>query len=154
MKTEATDKNPSYGACCVVLLETMRKMLYMENLNHYKTGSLSVYPMDAGVTRRLIKQREETNTSGNASLFFLFPSFFFLLLILYCYCQLRGAEKIQEAKEGSLPERCNSEGRLLIRKRGLPERCSFEDKLLIRKRGLPARHNSEDRPQKTVRLAC
>ena len=67
---------------------------------------------------------------------------------------LGGAEKIQGAEEGSLPERCNSEGRLLIRKRGLPEQCSSEDKLLIRKRGLSERYNSEDRPQKTIRLAC
>ena len=58
---------------------------------------------------------------------------------------MRGAEKIQEAEEGSLPERCNSEGSLLIRKRGLPERCSSEDKLLIRKRGLSERYNSEGR---------
>ena len=50
---------------------------------------------------------------------------------------LWGAEKIQEAEEGSLPEWCSS-----------------EDKLLIRKGGLSERHNSEDRPQKTIRLAC
>ena len=49
---------------------------------------------------------------------------------------MRGAEKIQGAKEGSLPEQCNSEGRLLIRKRGLPEWCNSEGSLLIRKRGL------------------
>ena len=43
---------------------------------------------------------------------------------------LQGAEKIQGAEEGSLPERCNSEGRLLIRKRGLSERCSYEGRFL------------------------
>ena len=58
---------------------------------------------------------------------------------------MQGAQKIQETKEGSLPERCNSEGSLLIRKRGLPERCSSEDKLLIRKRGLSEWYNSEGR---------
>ena len=41
-----------------------------------------------------------------------------------------GDEKIQGAEEGSLPEGCNSEGRLLIRKRGLPEQCSSEDRFL------------------------
>ena len=30
---------------------------------------------------------------------------------------VQGAEKIQGAKEGSLPERCKTEGRLLIRKK-------------------------------------
>ena len=58
---------------------------------------------------------------------------------------LQGAKKIQEAEEGSLPEWYNSEGSLLIRKRGLPEQCSSKDKLLIRKRGLSERYNSEDK---------
>ena len=43
--------------------------------------------------------------------------------------------KIQGAEGGSLPEGCNSEGRLLIRRRGLTEWCSSEDKLLIKKKG-------------------
>ena len=82
---------------------------------------------------------------------------------------VQGAEKIQGAEEGSLPEGCNSESRLLIRKRGLPEWCSSKDKLLIKKRGLSERCNSEGRflnketsasmaaqfrGQKTIRLAC
>ena len=59
--------------------------------------------------------------------------------------ELWEAEKIQEAEERSLPEQCNAEGRLLIRKRGLPEQCSSKDKLLIRKRGLSEWYNSEGR---------
>ena len=56
--------------------------------------------------------------------------------ILFISSYMRGAEKIQEAEEGSLPEQCSS-----------------KDKLLIRKRGLSELHNSKDRPQKTIRLA-
>ena len=67
---------------------------------------------------------------------------------------MRGAEKIQEAEEGSLPERCNSEGSLLIKQRGLPERCSSEDKLLIRKRGLSEGYNSEGRLLNKGMPAC
>ena len=43
---------------------------------------------------------------------------------------LRGAEKIQEAEEGSLPERCNSKGKLIVRKGGLSERCNSEGSFL------------------------
>ena len=50
---------------------------------------------------------------------------------------MRGAEKIQETEEGSLPEWCSSEDKLLIRKRGLSEQYNSEGRLLIRKRGLP-----------------
>ena len=63
---------------------------------------------------------------------------------LFSVC-LQGAEKIQEAEEGSLPEWCNSEGSLLIRKRGLPEQYSSEGKLLIKKRGLYEWYHSEGR---------
>ena len=58
---------------------------------------------------------------------------------------MRGAEKTQRAEEGSLSERCNSEGRLLIRKKGLLEWCSSKDKLLTRKRGLSEQYNSKGR---------
>ena len=54
---------------------------------------------------------------------------------LFSVC-LQGAEKIQEAEEGSLPKRCNSEGSLLIRKRGLPERYNSEGRFL--NKGMPA----------------
>ena len=50
--------------------------------------------------------------------------------------QMQGAEKIQGAEEGSLPERYNSEGRLLIRKRGLSERYNSEGRFL--NKGMPA----------------
>ena len=54
---------------------------------------------------------------------------------LFSVC-LQGAEKIQEAEEGSLPEWCNSGGKLIIRKKGLPERCNSEGSFL--NKGLPA----------------
>ena len=48
----------------------MRTILNMENLNHYKVKRLTVYPMDARITRRWCKkQRWEKHfkSSGNAS---------------------------------------------------------------------------------------
>ena len=44
--------------------------------------------------------------------------------------QLQGAEKMQRAEEGSLPEQFDSEGKLLIRRRGLSERCNSEGRFL------------------------
>ena len=49
---------------------------------------------------------------------------------------MRGAKKIQEAEEGSLPERCSSEDKLLIRKRGLSEWYNSEGRFL--NKGIPA----------------
>ena len=43
---------------------------------------------------------------------------------------MQGSEKIQRAKEGSLPEWFDSEGKLLIRKRRLSERCNSEGRFL------------------------
>ena len=48
----------------------MRTILNMETLNHYKVKRLTVYPIDARITRRLCKkQRWEKHfkSSGNAS---------------------------------------------------------------------------------------
>jgi len=47
-----------------------------------------------------------------------------------------GAEKIKGAKEKSLPKWCNSEGSLLIRKRGLSEWCNSEGRFIDK--GIPA----------------
>ena len=62
---------------------------------------------------------------------------------------MQGAEKIQGAEEGSLPEWCNSEGRLLIKKRGLSEWCNSEGRFLNKEtsacRVAQFRRNSEDR---------
>ena len=52
--------------------------------------------------------------------------------------KVRGAEKIQGAEEGSLPEQCSSEGRLLIRKRGLPERYGSGSEGWSLNKGMPA----------------
>ena len=49
---------------------------------------------------------------------------------------MRGAKKIQGAKEGSLPERYKTKGRLLIRKRGLSEQYNSESRFL--NKGMPA----------------
>ena len=49
---------------------------------------------------------------------------------------MQGAEKMQRAKEGSLPEQLDSEGKLLIKKRGLSEWCSSESR--IPNKGIPA----------------
>ena len=49
---------------------------------------------------------------------------------------MRGAEKIQEAEEGSSPERYSSEDKLLIRKRGLSEGYHSEGRFL--NKGMPA----------------
>ena len=54
---------------------------------------------------------------------------------LFSVC-LQGAEKIQEAEEGSLPERCSSEDKLLIRKRGLSE--GYNSKGSFLNKGMPA----------------
>ena len=49
---------------------------------------------------------------------------------------MQGAEKMQRAEEESLSEWCNSQDKLLIRKRGLSERCISKGRFL--NKGMPA----------------
>ena len=56
--------------------------------------------------------------------------FFHVLAIVNITAMMWGAEKIQEAEEGSLPEWCISEDKVLIRKGGLSEWCNSEGKFL------------------------